>query len=152
LEEQEGDLAADSVLCFECDEQNTHTTLSVAEVAVYSAVNDSTANDVVGDIRSRNEAVEKRGVLKCSYCKCGKAYFNEENWALIGCANTSCKKQIHRLCFEYLLSVTELQFKVKPDIVCCAIVRCCSKFKQQSSDWICDAYGPNGPNTLPKSQ
>jgi hypothetical protein len=93
-------------------------------------------------------------VLKCSYRKCRKAYFNKEiDLTLIACANTSWKKQIHRICFEHFLYITELQFKVEPDIVCCATVRCCSKFKQQLSDWICwDADGPNGPNTLPNSQ
>ncbi len=57
------------------------------------------------------------------------------------------------MCFEHFLSISNLQFKVKTDVICCATVRCCSKFKQQSGDRIrWDSDGPNGVNTTPNSQ
>ena len=43
---------------------------------------------------------------KCSYQKCTqKAH---QNWALVACANPTCKKMIHELCFTHFLSVTQL--------------------------------------------
>ncbi len=45
---------------------------------------------------------------KCFYQKCGKKYFNDEVWKLIPCANNSCQKLIHKLCFKHFLSVSNL--------------------------------------------
>jgi hypothetical protein len=90
---------------------------------------------------------------KCSYRKCGKNYTYGCEWSLLPCANSSCNKVIHRLCFEHFLRVTPLQFEVADDVVCCATVRCYLKFKKQALERIrWDADGPNGPNSLPNSQ
>jgi hypothetical protein len=88
---------------------------------------------------------------KCSYCKCAQK--QHHNWPLIACANPTCKKMIHELCFAHFLSVTNLPHAVKEGTICCATIRCCAKFKAQSSERVrWDSDGPNGPNTIPNSQ
>jgi hypothetical protein len=150
---------ADPVLCLACDPMNDGSNRISVDKSTSNEDEDGNNDDNERDA-SEVEVLDgnagKDGSnesKKCSYHKCGKAYYNDEVWKSIPCANTSCKKSINKLCFEYFLSVSKLQFQVKADIMCCATVRCCSKFKVQFTDrsrW--DSDDPNGANILPNSQ
>ncbi len=117
-------------------------------------------NDDIGDGQVPTEHLQRdagqngEGVThpkKCSYCKCAQK--EHHNWPLVACANPTCKKMIHELCFAHFLSVTHLPHAVKDGTICCATIRCCAKFKAQSSERVrWDSDGPNGPNTIPNSQ
>jgi hypothetical protein len=158
----------DSVVCLACDPKTSGTCYTVADkdmsededsgTGTKKPANENVASDSEEEEKESNQEEENSNsktntTLKCSYRKCGKALFNDDVWKLLPCANSACKKLIHRLCFEHFLSISNLQFKVKTDVICCATVRCCSKFKQQSGDRIrWDSDGPNGVNTTPNSQ
>jgi hypothetical protein len=173
---------ADSVVCLACDPKNSGTNYTIAgnddfereedndsgtKESTYqdSGDNDSEEQDddeSDGKIEEEKEVMQDNNEtgknitsspVKCSYRRCGAGLFLNDVWTLLPCANSSCKKKIHRLCFEHFLTIANLPFQVKTDIICCATVRCCSKFKQQSGDHIrWDSDGPNGPNTTPNSQ
>ena len=91
--------------------------------------------------------------LKCSYSKCERRLFLSEDWPLVKCE--SCSKMIHPLCFRHFLAFgnkgSRLDFDVKPNVVCCATVRCAKKFKEVFDRVRWDSDGPNGPNTEPNS-
>jgi hypothetical protein len=61
--------------------------------------------------------------VKCSYRRCGAGLFLNDVWTLLPCANSSCKKKIHRLFFEHFLTVANLPFQVKTDTI---LLRYCS--------------------------
>jgi hypothetical protein len=55
-------------------------------------------------------------------------------------------------CSEFLKG-SKLTFGLKEGVICCATVRCCTKFMSSGAErtrW--DSDGPNGPDTLPNSQ
>jgi len=150
LEEDEGLFPADSVVCLGWDPKNQ------GGAAIIPALEDVDTNKETKASLANMPASPVGGTWNsptCSYRKCGKNCTYGCEWSLLPRANSSCNKVIHRLCFEHFWRVTPLKFEVADDVVCCATVRCCSKFKKQALDCIqWDADGPNGPNSLPNSQ
>jgi hypothetical protein len=161
---------ADSVVCLACDPKTSGTSYTIASNDSKSEEDDDIGtndSEEEEDYESDGKKAEEKEInqenetsnnktsmpLKCSYQRCSAALFNDDVWTLLPCTNSTCKKKIHRLCFKHFLSVSTLQFQVKTDLICCATVRHCSKFKQQSGDRIrWDSDGPNGANTTPNSQ
>jgi hypothetical protein len=134
LEEDEGLFPADSVVCLGCNPKNQG---GAAIIPALEAV----------DVNKETEA----SLANMPTANVGGPYGCE--WSLLPCANSSCNKVIHCLCFEHFLKVITSKFEVADDVVCCATVRCCSKIKKQALECIrWDADGPNGPNSLPNSQ
>jgi len=98
------------------------------------------------------EIVVTPGSNKCSYRKCVQKTAGTPS-ALLKCSNLKCLKKIHSACFSEFMKGSKLTFGLKEGVICCATVRCCTKFRSSGAErtrW--DSDGPNGPDTLPNSQ